>query len=168
MRNIAIIAIAVAVVFTLAAFGYVLVAPPSVPVVQGYAAGQDVTFIHTEVSDPKVAETLTGMVRSTVLVVPSLAQAPDALLNNVFVFTNGVRGRGPLGFQPDVFDTMPKDANYSPLRRLNLVTWKEGQAARELESVQELKAAEAKDELKISQPGIVVNMPMLTWPGGRR
>lgn len=168
MRNIAIIAIVVAAVFTLAAFGFVFAAPPSVPFVQGYAEGQEVSFIHTEVSDSKVAQTLTGMVRSTVLVVPSLAQAPDALLNNVYVFTNGVRGRGPLGFQPDIFDSTPKDANYSPLRRLNLVTWKEGHDTRELKAMPELREAEAKGELTISQPGIVVNMPMLTWPGGRR
>jgi hypothetical protein len=84
------------------------------------------------------------------------------------VFTNGVRGRGPLGFQPDIFDSTPKDANYSPLRRLNLVTWKARQAARELKSMQELEEAEGKGELTIAQPGIVVNMPMLTWPGGRR
>ncbi len=168
MRNLAILAVVLAGAFTLLVFGYVLVAPPTVPVVHGYAERQEVTFIHTETSDPKVAQTLTSMVRSTVLVVPGLKQAPNAILGNVFVFTNGVRGGGPLGFQPDVFDSSPKDANYSPLRQLNLVTWKEGQAVRELKSVQEVMDAEAKGELALSQPGVVINMPLLSWPGGRR
>ncbi len=168
MRQLAIIAVVLAAGFTLLGFGYVLLSPPNVPVVHGYAEGQEVTFIHTEVSDPQVAQRLTGMVRSTVLVVPALAQAPDSILNNVYVFANGVRGGGPLGFQPDVFDATPKDSSYSPLRRLNLVAWKDGQAARELKSLPELKDAEAKGELTISRPGVVINMPMLTWPGGRR
>jgi hypothetical protein len=168
MRRLAILAVVLAGAFTVLAFGYVLAAPPTVPVVHGYAEGQEVTFIHTETSDPKVAQTLTGMVRSTVLVVPSLKQAPEAMLGNVFVFTNGVRSGGPLGFQPDVFDSTPKDVNYSPLRWLNLVTWKVGQAVRDLKSAQEVMDAEAKGELTLSQPGVVINMPMLTWPGGRR
>jgi hypothetical protein len=168
MRRLAILAVVLAEAFTLLAIGYVLAAPPTVPVVHGYAEGQEVTVIHTETSDPKVAQTLTSMVRSTVLVVPGLKQVPNAILGNVFVFTNGIRGGGPLGFQRDVFDSTPKDANYSPLRRLNLVTWKEGQAVRELKSVQEVMDAEAKGELALSQPGVVINMPIVTWPGGRR
>ncbi|MBI4497063.1 MAG: hypothetical protein HY689_04080 [Chloroflexi bacterium] len=141
---------------------------PTVPPVEGFAAGQEIRFLHTEASDPQVARMLTDMMGSPVLVVPSLAQAPEAMLANVYVFTNGARGDGPMGFQPDVFDRPPGDPGYSPLRALNLVTWKNAQAARVLMSASEVQEAEAQGAVTIQRPGVVVNMPFLIWPGGQR
>jgi hypothetical protein len=141
---------------------------PTVPPVKGYAEGHEIRFIHTEASDAKVARLLTDMMGSPVLVVPSLAQAPPVMLADVYVFTNGVRGDGPFGFQPDVFDRPPSGEGYSPLRVVHLVTWRNPQGARELRSVSEVKAAEAKGEVTIERSGVAVNVPMLTWPGGRR
>ena len=141
---------------------------PAVPNITGYVEGQEILFQHTEVSDPKVAELLTEMVSSPVLVVPALAQAPPSLLANVFVFKNGVRGGGPFKYQPDVFDNPPGSEGYRPLRALALVTWKNEQAARVLKSEREVKAAEQAGEVVIERPGVVVNMPLVTWPGGRR
>ena len=143
-------------------------AGPSVPPVKGYGEGQEILFLHTEASDPKVAKLLTDMMGSPVLMVPSLVQASARMLANVFVFTNGIKGGGPMGFQPDVFDRPPGDPGYTPLRALNLVTWTEERAARELKSATKVKAAESKGEVTISRPGVVINMPFLTWPGGRR
>jgi len=37
-----------------------------------------------------------------------------------------------------------------------------------LKSAAAVKEAEARSEVTIERPGIVVNMPMLTWPGGQR
>ena len=141
---------------------------PAVPNIMGYLEGQEILFQHTEVSDPKVAELLSEMVSSPVLVVPALAQAPPSLLANVFVFKNGVRGAGPFKYQPDVFDNPPGSEGYRPLRALALVTWKNEQAARVLKSEREVKAAEQAGEVVIERPGVVVNMPLVTWPGGRR
>lgn len=141
---------------------------PAVPSITGYLEGQEILFQHTEASDPKVAELLTEMVSSPVLVVPALAQAPPSLLANVFVFKNGVRGGGPFKYQPDVFDNPPGSEGYRPLRALALVTWKNEQRARVLKSAREVKAAEQADEVVIERPGVVVNMPLVTWPGGRR
>jgi hypothetical protein len=141
---------------------------PTVPPVKAYAEGQEIRFIHTEASDAKVAKLLTDMMQSPVLVVPSLAQAPAAMLANVYVFTNGVKGDGPFGFQPDVFEKPPGVQVYSPLRALHLVTWKNERSSRLLKSAAEVKEAEAKGEVTIHRPGVVINMPMLTWPGGQR
>lgn len=141
---------------------------PMVPPVLGFTEGQEIRFIHTEASDPQVAEMLTRMMNSPVLVVPSLAQAPEPMLANVYVFRNGVRGDGPFGFQPDVFDRPPPDPDYSPLRAVNLVTWRSERSARVLKSAAEVRDAEARGEVTIERPGVVVNMPLLTWPGGHR
>ncbi|MBI2867563.1 MAG: hypothetical protein HYX97_04435, partial [Chloroflexi bacterium] len=136
------------------------------PEVRGFYKGGEVRFIHTEASDPQVAGVLTMMMGPQVVLVPSLAQVPESALAGVYVFTNGVKGGGPFGFQPDVFDSVPGDQGYSPLRAVVLVTWKDGVTARELRSVDEVKAAESRGELTTKRPGAVVNMPMLSWPGG--
>ncbi len=143
--------------------------PVGIPYTAGYVDGQRISFIHPEVSDQKVADLLTEMLRSPVIVVPSLAQAPEAMVAAVYVFTNGVKkGEGPFRFQADVFDQPPGKEAYTPLRRVNLVAWKDQRKARELRSAAEVKAAEAAGEIEIKRPGVVVNMPLLTWPGGRR
>lgn len=139
-----------------------------VPPVNGYTEGQNILFIHTEASDPQIAQLLSKMKGSPVLVVPSLAQAPQDMLANVYVFENGVKGGGPLEFQPDVFDSPPGTEGYRPLRRLNLVAWKNPQVAREFKAAAEVRQALANGEITVKQPGVVVNMPMLTWPDGHR
>lgn len=160
------LAVIVAALFTGYAVAYAV--RPAVPPVKGYTEGQEIRFLHTEASDPKVAEMLSDMMKSPVLVVPSLAQAPAALLAKVYVFKNGVRGEGPFKFQSDVFDNPPGREGYRPLRDVHLVTWKNDRVARLLKSERDVKAAEQAGELVIERPGVVVNMPLVTWPGGGR
>ncbi len=145
---------------------------PTVPPVTGYSEGQEILFIHTETSDPKIAKILTDMMGgSPVLVVPALAKAPPDLLARVYVFTNGKTSAGPtgpLGGQADIFEHPPGDAGYRPLRAVTLVTWKDVMAARVLKSTAELQRVIDSGAVIIEETGVVVNMPFLTWPGGRR
>ncbi len=143
-------------------------AKAELPAGKAYAEGKEIFFVHTESSDPGVSETLTNMMKSPVLYVPSLANVPDELMANVYVFTNGVEGSGPFGFQADVFDNPPGTDGYTPLRRLNVITWAEGTTAREITSVADVLAAEVAGELTIEQPGVVINMPFVVWDGGKR
>lgn len=138
------------------------------PLVRGLYEGEELFFIHTEASAPQVAQMLTEMMGPQVVLMPKLAEVPEELLANVYVFTNGVKGGGPFGFQPDVFDSVPGDEGYSPLRAVNLVTWQEGAEARVLGSAEGVQEAESADEITIERPGVVVNMPVLVWPGGHR
>jgi len=141
---------------------------PSVPPWQAYLDGQEISFIHTEVSDAEVAKALSGMMNSPVIHVPALSQVPAAVLADVYVFKNGVKGMGPFGFQPDVFDNPPGTNGYSPLRRLTLITWKSGTGARELKSLAEIRSAESRGEIILEQTTVVINMPFIQWPGGKR
>lgn len=186
MRSAALAVLAVAAVFTVLAIVWVAAGPSRptqaqvgqmgqmgppgdpTPAVKGFYKGREITFIHTEASDRQVAEMLTKMMGLRVLVVRSLAEVPARLLAHVYIFTNGLPGDGPFGFQPDVFDSAPGDGRYTPLRRAHLITWKEGVQARLLRSVEEITRAAGRGELTIRRPGVVVNMPFLTWPGGRR
>lgn len=140
----------------------------SVPPGRAYLEGQEISFIHTEVSDADIAKLLSDMMKSPVLYVPALAQVPSSVLAEVYVFKNGVKGMGPLGFQSDIFDNPPGSSGYSPLRRLNLITWKDGVAARELKSLAEIQAAVSRGDITLEQTKVVINMPFVTWPGGKR
>lgn len=138
------------------------------PAGMAYAEGKEIYFVHTEASDPEVAQLLSDMMSSPVLLVPSLAETPESALAEVYVFDNGLAGEGPLGFQPDVFNHPPGAEGYSPLRRLNVVTWADASLARLLKSEMEIMAALAADQLAIAQPGVVINMPFVVWDGGKR
>jgi hypothetical protein len=144
-----------------------------VPPVIGLYEGGEIRFIHTEASDPQIAGMLTEMMGSPVVVVRTLSEVPDSALGDVFVFANGVTSddemeRGPFGFQPDVFDTVPGDPGYSPLRAVNVVTWHDESEPRVLRSVEDIQEARAAAELSIEQLDAVVNMPIVEWPGGER
>ena len=143
-------------------------AKAELPAGKASAEGKEIYFVHTEASDAGVAEKLTNMMKSPVILVPSLANMPEEALANVYVFTNGVEGSGPFGFQADVFDNPPGTEGYTPLRSLNVITWADGATARELKSVAEVLEAESNGELTIEQPGVVINMPFVVWDGGQR
>ncbi len=51
---------------------------------------------------------------------------------------------------------------------MSFVTWKDGAEPRVLKSVQALLEAESRGRLTIERTDVVVNMPMLVWPLGRR
>jgi hypothetical protein len=139
-----------------------------IPVGKAYANGETIFFTHTEASDKGVADLLTKMMNSPVLYVPSLAQVTEAMSGYVYVFKNGVSGSGPLKFQADVFENTPDDPAYTPLRQIIFVTWKEGSQAKELKSAAEIQSLVAQNSVTLEKSGIVVNMPFITWKGGKR
>ncbi len=139
-----------------------------IPAGLAYADGNEIYFTHTEASDAGIAETLTNMMKSPVIHVPSLADVPESALANVYVFENGLTGKGPLGFQPDVFNDPPGTEGYTPLRQVILVKWAAGEKAAELKSEAEVLQAEADGKLTLTKSGVVVNMPFIVWDGGKR
>ncbi len=138
------------------------------PLVKGYYDGDELFFIHTEASDRQVASMLTEMMGPQVVLAPRLAETPASLRAEVYVFQNGVEGMGPFGYQPDVFSSVPGTEGYSPLRAIHLVSWNADATPRELRSVEEVQKAASRGEITINESGVVVNMPVLVWPGGHR
>ena len=138
------------------------------PAGKAWADGKEIFFVHTEASNADVAQLLTDMMSSPVIYVPSLADAPAELLADVYVFDNGLEGMGPFGFQADVFANPPETDGYSPLRRVNVVTWTDPAKARMLTSETDIMFAKDAGEVTITQPGVVVNMPFVVWDGGQR
>ena len=168
MKKLSLLLVVAVVLFTACAPQPSGPAKAELPAGKAWSEGKEIYFVHTETSDAGVAETLTNMMKSPVILVPSLANVPAESLANVYVFTNGIAGTGPFGFQPDVFDNPPGMDGYTPLRRLNVITWTDETKARELKSAAEVLDAQMAGELTIEQPGVVINMPFVVWDGGKR
>ncbi|MGI0029907.1 MAG: DUF7482 domain-containing protein, partial [Nitrososphaera sp.] len=106
--------------------------PVTIPLTRGFVDGNEVFYISTEASDLDIASHLTNLTGFRVVYTPSLARTPASALANIYAFTNGIEGSGPLGFQPNVADSQPGDPEYSPLWRINMVEWQDGASPREL------------------------------------
>ena len=137
-----------------------------IPLMKGYENGHEIFFIATDASDNKTAGMITNETGFKVNFAPILAQAPEAALLQAYVFTNGIQGKGPFGFQLPVVNAKPGDQGYSPLMQMNLVEWNQGVTARELKSVQEIMAAQQNGSLTVTKTNTIVNHPVIKWEGG--
>ena len=141
--------------------------PLVIPLVRGLYDGKDVFYISTEASDSDVAATLTKFTNFPVTFAPALAKTPDKALAQIFVFKNGVKGSGVLGFQPNVVDSIPTDPNYSPLWKINFVEWKDPTTATVLGSDDDIADAVKKGKVAVTQTNVVVNCPIIQWSGNK-
>lgn len=73
----------------------------------------------------------------------------------IWTFTNGADG------QRNIIDTVPGRADYSPLWRVNEVTWASGATPRVLRSAQDVRRAVAAGEATVERTKTVVNCPVL-------
>lgn len=54
------------------------------------------------------------------------------------------------------------------MRRINLVEWDQQSEARILDSVGEIEDANVAGLIEVEETAVVVNMALVTWPGGER
>jgi hypothetical protein len=141
--------------------------PIDIPLKEGFVNGNPIFYINTDVSDQKLAVQLTNTTGFRVNYAPLLAQAPSDAVAQFYVFKNGVKGTGTLGFQPTIGNAQPGDANYSPLWKVNIVEWKNGVTSAQLKSEKEVMDAKAKGELTVTPTNIVANCPFVKWNGGQ-
>jgi hypothetical protein len=59
---------------------------------------------------------------------------------DLFQFKNGIKGTGPLGFQPGIAASAPGDANYSPMWRIFMIGWDNPDDAQLLETIDDMNA----------------------------
>jgi hypothetical protein len=138
---------------------------------KGYVNGNEVLYITTDASDKKIADQITNQTGFKVNFASLLAKAPDDAVAQFYVFKNGVKSNntntsGTFGFQPNVANAQPGDANYSPLWKINTVEWKSGVSSRELRSEKEIVDAKMKGEMTVTPTEIYVNCPFIQWKGG--
>lgn len=140
--------------------------PITIPLTKGYVKGLEVFYISTEASDKELADHLTEITGFRVAYTSALQRTPADALAQIYAFENGIKGEGPLGFQPNVADSQPGDLNYSPLWAVNIVKWNDDITPRELKSQTEILLAQTNDELTVTPSGFVVNCPFVKWDGG--
>ena len=107
--------------------------------------GRTIYYIVTDATPAGPAETM-GVVSS-----PSSA---NLIINSgaidLFQFKNGIKGTGPLGFQPGIAAAALGDENYSPMWRIYLVEWNDDESAKILETKSDIDSFRADDSLTVS------------------
>jgi len=107
--------------------------------------GRTIYYIVTDATPSGPAETM-GVVSS-----PSSA---NLIINSgavdLFQFKNGIKGSGPLGFQPGIAGASQYDENYSPMWRIYLVEWNDEESAKILETKSDIDSFRTDDLLSVS------------------
>jgi len=80
---------------------------------------------------------------------------PGNKLAPIWAVTNGAAG------QHNIIDTVPGQADYSPLWQVNMVTFKDGTTPHLLKSKADVDAAVKAGEVTVTQTNTVVNCPVL-------
>ncbi len=133
----------------------------SIPVSKGYVNGNVSYFISTDASERSVVSSVSNSTKFEVNYSPSLSNTSDSARQQGYVFTNGVKGDGPSGYQLPVASATPGDAGYSPLFEINYVKWNDGSNARVLKSAGEVLESQKNGELTITKSNIVINSPFV-------
>jgi len=68
---------------------------------------------------------------------------------DLFLFKNGIKGSGPLGFQPNISGSVPSADNYSPICKIHIISWEDSENARLLLKISDIEYYENKEVLKI-------------------
>lgn len=127
------------------AFGFV-----SMRLHRGLAGGREVWFIRTDASNEQFAG------REELVFTPKLEPlAEDGLSGEIFLVEDG----------PAILSAAPGDDGYTPAWRVRRAAWK-GEPE-DLDSIDQLRAAERRGELAVEDARAVMNAPIVKWPGGQ-
>ncbi len=113
--------------------------PAVIPMHKGMYNGESLLYIITDANDEDYVSTISEAQRWNVSHAPSLSSTlPEVALQQVYVFTNGIKGDGLYGYQLEVFSSTPNDDTYSALSEVIEVSWRPGQNHIVLESADEI------------------------------
>jgi hypothetical protein len=124
---------------------------------RGFAPdGSTIYYIATDASVKEMADAL-GVIHvnktgSTLLTGAS---------SDLWVFTNGISGTGPMGFQASIAGSNIGDAGYSPLWRIVAATWADADTAEFLTTARQISDAISGGKLGTEIAGVVVNCPFV-------
>ena len=120
----------------------------------GFYDGDDAWFIRTDASDQDFA------IANGLVYVPLLANALEAegSYSEIFLFSAGTNDQRP------VLSTIPANDDFSPAFRVNNVSFT-GESEL-LMSVEDVMTAVDAGTATVEETGVVVNYPLVLWPGG--
>jgi hypothetical protein len=124
---------------------------------RGFAPnGSTIYYIATDASGKKVSDALG---------VTFVNKTAAALLyggsSDLYVFTNGIKGTGPMGYQVSIAAANVGDIAYSPLWRIQATTWKDPSHAEFLTSLAQITSAAQAGKIGTNIAGVVVNCPFV-------
>jgi hypothetical protein len=144
-------------------------APVVVPLLKGLYDGKDVLFVTTEVSDKTMKEQMGNFTGFPVNYAPNLTKSQA--IGDLWIFKNGVKGAGLMGFQVTVFNSIPGDPAYTPLWRVNFAEWKttgtNATTPTIIGSDNAIADAIKKGQITVTPTKVVVNCPILQWGGNK-
>lgn len=85
---------------------------------------------------------------------------------DLFQFKNGIKGSGPLGFQPIITTVIPGNENYSPIWHIYNVEWNNSENAKILETISDINSFKTNDLISVSlarpmNSHHIVNSPLI-------
>lgn len=107
--------------------------------------GKTIYYIVTDATPLAPAE-LMGVINSP----KSSTLISNSATVDLFQFQNGIKGSGPLGFQPGIAAAAPGDENYSPMWRIYLVEWNHPESAKILESRSDIDYFKNSEKITVS------------------
>jgi hypothetical protein len=127
---------------------------------RGFAPdGSTIYYIATDASVKEVADEL-----GVVFVNKTGSALKSGASSDLFVFTNGIKGTGPMGFQASIASTNAGEDAYSPLWRIQATTWKDPSQAQFLKTAKEVSTSASGGKLTIDIAGAIVNCPFVDIP----
>ncbi len=121
---------------------------------EGRYDGEPIHYIRTDASDKAFAEA-NGLVHVPLL---AAATAVDGATSSLYVFENGTDGQMP------VMSSSPAEDGFSSAWHVRSVAF-DGDATL-LESAADIEAAAEAGDVTIGEGNLVVNYPVVSWPGG--
>jgi hypothetical protein len=120
---------------------------------RGFAPdGSTIYYIATDASQKGPADMLGVIFANKTQNTISTSSSSD-----LYQFSNGIKGSGPLGFQSGVGSTKEGDQYYSPMWRIQVVTWKDPSMATVLENSHDITSK--SDLTTTMEAGFIVNCP---------
>ena len=142
------------------------VLPITIPMHEGIMNGKTVYYIITDSSNSLVANTISEKQNWRVQLSPMLAHVPSTSFGNIFIFTNGITGKGTRGYQDDVLSFTPSNKQYSPLSKVVEASWNIGREPFILNSTQAILDANMTGKIKLTVTDTILNTPQIVWDDG--
>lgn len=117
--------------------------------------GSTIYYIATDASQKGPADALGIVLANKTQSTISTSAAAD-----LYQFSNGIVGSGPLGFQSGIGSTKQGDQYYSPMWRIQVVTWKDPSMATVLENVHDITSKSSLTDTMTA--GFIVNCPFFS------
>ncbi|HII36473.1 MAG TPA: hypothetical protein HA319_05555 [Nitrosopumilaceae archaeon] len=142
--------------------------PAEIPLHKAFFDGKSVYYIITDTNDKTHAKAISEKQKWKVEIAPLLSKTPKESLSDVYMFLNGIEGNGTRGFQNEIFSSTPAQTEqYSAIRSVTHVTWKDDQEPEVLDSVQKILDAQKADKIELEKTNAIINMPQIVWPNGQ-